>query len=97
MESSETRATIDDLAAAIAQLHGCSSRWVESVLVQEKFNGETAWDCEVHVFDLADHPTALRAYAWPSGISEGERRFEVVLHLPPVDSPRTAVRASRRR
>jgi hypothetical protein len=63
--------------------------------VREVFEGKTAWKGVVHVFDLAGHPTATRAYAWSSP-TEGstKRRFFAVLHQPPVDSPRAAVRAA---
>jgi hypothetical protein len=63
--------------------------------VREVFEGKTAWEGVVHVFDLAGHPTATRAYAWSSP-TEGstKRRFFAVLHRPPVDSPRAAVRAA---
>jgi len=49
----------------------------------------------VHVFDLAGHPTATRAYAWSSPIEGStKRRFFAVLHQPPIDSPQAAVRAA---
>lgn len=48
----------------------------------------------VCVFDLVGHPTAKRAYAWSHEAGEGgKRRFVVVLHAGPVDSPVAAVRA----
>ena len=49
----------------------------------------------VHVFDLAGHPTATRAYAWSSPI-EGrtKRRFLAVLHTARINSPLEAVRAA---
>jgi hypothetical protein len=43
----------------------------------------------VLVFVLTDHPTARYCYAW-----EVDGRVTAVLHEPPVDSPRAAVRAS---
>ena len=53
------------------------------------------WEGVVYVFDLADHPTATRAYAWSSPIEGStKRRFFAVLHQPPVDSPQAAVRAA---
>jgi hypothetical protein len=49
----------------------------------------------VHVFDLAGHPKASRAYAWSSPIEGStKRKFYAVLHVPPIDSPQKAVRAS---
>ena len=63
--------------------------------VTETFKGETVWDGAVQIFDLIDHPTAQRAYAWSHAVEGSEnRRFVVVLHIGPVDSPLKAVRAS---
>lgn len=63
--------------------------------VTETFKGETVWDGAVQVFDLIDHPTARRAYAWSHAVEGSEnRRFIVVLHAGPVDSPQNAVRAA---
>ena len=67
---------------------------MESVRVTETFNGETVWDGEVEVFDLIDHPTAVRAYAWAHETDAGKLRHVAVLHEGPVDSPETAVRAA---
>ena len=81
------------LSQAIQRLHGCDSTHVESVRVTETFEGETVWDGTVEVFDLIDHPTAGRAYAWAHGTDEGKVRYVAVLHKPPVDSAAAAVRA----
>lgn len=82
------------LQDAIKHLHGCDSKWVESVQVHETFQGQTVWDGEVQVFFLIGHPTAQRAYAW-SYATEGERRrFVAVLEAGPVKDAVTAVRAS---
>lgn len=85
----------DQLKSAIENMHGGIVRLVQSVPVRETFEGKTVWEGVVHVFDLADHPTATRAYAWSSPIEGStKRRFFAVLHLPPVDSPQAAVRAA---
>jgi hypothetical protein len=49
----------------------------------------------VSVFRLKDHLQADKCYVWSSPI-EGctKRRYYAVLHIPPVDSPEKAVRAS---
>ena len=87
---------IEELQAAILNLHGCESQYVESVPVTETFQGETVWEGEVEVFDIRGHPKAKRAYAW--GLATGENdqamRYVTVLELPPVDSPQTAVKAA---
>ena len=49
----------------------------------------------MHVFDLAGHPSATRAYAWSSPIEEStKRRFFAVLHTDRINSPLEAVRAA---
>ena len=51
-------------------------------------------DGEVQVFDLIDHPTAQRCYAWSYETDERKERTLAVLHEGPVDSPRKAVQAA---
>jgi len=86
---------IEALKQAIRDLHGCDATRVESVEVTESFEGEPVWEGHVQVFDLRGHPTANRCYAWSHAVEGSEkRRFVVVLHQPPVDSPAAAVRAA---
>lgn len=88
-------ASIEALADAIRHLHGGEPTWVESVPVTETWEGETAWEGEVQVFDLEGHVSAHRAYAWSYETEGGKREFKTVLHTPPlVDSPQAAVRAA---
>jgi hypothetical protein len=88
--------SIEALIEAIRNLHGCEAAWIESVPVKETFQGETVWEGVVRVFDLKDHPTATRCYAWSYVTDEktGKRKFFAVLHQGPVDSPQAAVRAA---
>lgn len=80
---------------AIRNLHGCESNWVEAVPVEETFKGKTVWSGTLQVFDLIDHPTVSRCYAWSHAVDGSEnRRFVAVLHQGPVDSPEKAVRAA---
>ena len=74
---------------AIKATHGCDSRLLTRESVVEKFRGKTVWVGEVLVFDLLEHPTAFRCYAW-----EVDGEVTAVLHAGPVDSPIKAVRAS---
>ena len=61
----------------------------------QAFDGKTVWEGVVHVFDLAEHPTATRAYAWSSPIEGStKRRFFAVLHTARINSPLEAVRAA---
>jgi hypothetical protein len=49
----------------------------------------------VHVFDLAAHRTATRAYAWSSPIEGSTKcRLFAVLHTTRINSPVEAVRAA---
>ena len=64
--------------------------------VHEVFQGKTAWQGVVEVFDLTGHPKAKRTYAWShlDGDKDQSTRYVAVLEIPPVESPQTAVRAS---
>jgi hypothetical protein len=87
--------SVEGLRRAIRNLHGCESTWVEAVEVKEAFEGQPVWEGRVQVFDLQGHPKATRCYAWSHAVDDSEkRRFVVVLHQPPVDSPAAAVRAA---
>jgi hypothetical protein len=87
---------IGELQAAILNLHGCEATYLETVPVTEEFQGETVWQGEVEVFRLSGHPKAKTAYAWGhvTGEDDQARRYVAVLKLPPVDSPKSAVRAA---
>ena len=85
----------DHLREAVEKMHGGTATFLQSVPVRETFEGETAWEGVVHVFDLAGHPKATRAYAWSSPIEGSEkRRFFAVLHMGAIKSPADAVRAA---
>jgi hypothetical protein len=76
-------------------MHGGSATLAQSVPVRETFQGQTVWEGVVHVFDLAGHPTATRAYAWSSPIEGSDkRRFFAVLQTDRINSPAGAVRAA---
>ncbi len=88
----------DDVRAfvhAIESQHGGSATFTQSVPVRETYKGQPVWDGVVHVFDLANHPKATRAYAWSSPIEGStKRRFFAVLHMGAIKSPAAAVRAA---
>ena len=76
------------LKEAVERMHGGNATLTQSVPVREKFEGATVWEGVVHVFGLAGHPTATRAYAWSSPIEGStERRFFAVLHTDRINSP----------
>lgn len=87
---------IGALKEAVQNLHACKASWVESVPIKETFQGQTAWEGIVQVFDISGHPSATRCYAWSYVTDEktGKRRFFALLHQGPVDSPQAAVRAA---
>jgi hypothetical protein len=86
---------VDQLREAVENLHGGSATLDQSVPVREIFDRKPVWEGVVHVFDLAGHPTATRAYAWSSPIEGStKRRFFAVLHTARINSPLEAVRAS---
>ena len=84
------------LQQAIRDLHGCESQYLETVPIVEKFQGKTIWQGDVEVFQIRGHPKAKHAYAWShvAGTNDQQTRYVVVLELPPVESPGTAVRAA---
>ena len=86
---------IEELKVAIRYLHGGEATHVESVPVKETFQGKTVWEGIVEVSDLRGHPAASRVYAWAHATDDKmhPKRHVTVLHIPPVISPETAVRA----
>jgi hypothetical protein len=87
---------IEELRDVIRRVHGVESEHVESVPVREMFKGETVWEGVVEVFNLIDHPTAVKVYAWSHETDNpgSPRRHITVLHAHPVKSAQDAVRAA---
>ena len=87
---------IAEIQTAFKRLHGVNSTYIETVPVLEQFEGQTVWQGDVEVFAIRGHPKATRGYGWGHAIDESDhaRRYVVVLELPPVTSPETAVRAA---
>ena len=83
-----------ELKLAVESQHGGTATYVQSVPIHEEHNGQAVWDGMVAVFDLAGHQKATRAYAWSYERPDGKRGFFAVLHMPPIASPRDAVRAA---
>ena len=88
------RAQVNELPVAsfqkaIRETHGTGSTLYQRIQITESFQDQTAWEGEVLVFDLYDHPTAPKCYAWSV-----DGRVTAVLHEGPVDSPRAAVKAA---
>jgi hypothetical protein len=84
-----------ELKKAIESQHGATATLAQSVPIRETFEGQPVWEGIVHVFDLAGHPKATRAYAWSSPIEGSDRRrFFAVLQMGGIRSPADAVRAA---
>ncbi|MGP8049752.1 MAG: hypothetical protein ACLPYB_04000 [Desulfobaccales bacterium] len=85
----------DELRRAVERLHNCKASHIEDIAIIEKFGENTVWSGIVSVFEIVGHPKATKCYAWSSPIEGStKRRYYAVLHIPPVDSPEKAVRAS---
>ena len=85
------------LQNAIRRLSGCESKYLETVAVSQpflSFRHNTIWQGDVVVFEVYGHPKAQRAYVWSSTADNEEAEYVVVLELPPVSSPQTAVQAA---
>ena len=85
---------IGELQGVILKLHGVESKHVESVPVKETFQGRTVWEGIVEVFDLIGHPKTHRAYAWAHDGKRPKESSVAVLHIAPITSAASAVRAA---
>lgn len=85
---------IEELHEVIRRLHGVEAKHVESVPIKETFQGKTVWEGVVEVFELIEHPKASRVYAWASNPKSQKKHFVTALHIHPVTSPISAVRAA---
>ena len=78
-----------EFATSIHAMHGATASLTDRERVHEQFEGDTAWEGEVLVFDLADHPTAKKCFAW-----EVDGEITAVLAEGPIRTANDAVRAS---
>lgn len=86
---------IEDIRQAVERLHRCKAIYIQDMAVIEKFGYKTVWNGVVHIFKIEGNPKADTCYAWSSPIEGStKRRYYAVLHVPPIDSPQKAVRAS---
>jgi hypothetical protein len=89
-----TEVSPEELKNAVQDQLRCKAWFEQSVPVREIHEGQTVWDGIVHVFGLDYHGDIKRAYAWSYELPDGKRRFFVVEHTGPIDSPVAAVRAA---
>ena len=90
---------IEKLKRAIEQTEHCRAEHVESQVVREGFAEAPIWEGVVETFQLYDHSTAKRAYAWLRGeahspLEKSDDQYTIVLGIPPVISAETAVKAA---
>ena len=72
---------------------GCESLYVRTLHVNETLNGVTPWHGLMMVFELVGHPEAECCYAWNSR-HDGRSETHVVLQVPPVTTPASALQAA---
>jgi len=82
-----------DLRLAVETTHCCKARHESSTPIPETFRKGTVWEGVVESFAIAGHPKAKRYYAW-SYQKNGETQYVTALEIPPVESPKTAVRVA---
>src|SRR3954447_552137 len=83
------------LRATIEGQHGGTAHLAYIDIVSKTLQGRPVEGGLVFVFDLEGHPEAARAYGWTSqGGGEDERRFHVVLQVPPIASVQDALRSA---
>lgn len=87
---------IQRLQMVIHHLHKLDSKHVESVPVDEVWQGQMIWRGVVEVFTVTGHAKATHCYAWShrTGKNDEGGRIVAVLGLPPVDSPQSAVKVA---
>ena len=87
---------VEEFKDVIRRRHGAEADHVDSVPIKETVRGQTVWEGIVEVFELHNHPTASRLYAWAHETNDPDKpvRHVTVLHLGAVDSPLKAVRAA---
>ena len=78
-----------DFQQAIRATHSAEAELVDTVEVDERFEGEPIWQGTVHVFRILDHHQAERCYCWEDGAG-----IVCVLGSGPITSAVKAVRAS---
>ncbi len=81
------------LKAAIEGQHGGTAHLAYIDAVSQTRQGRPVEGGLVFVFDLEGHSEAARAYGWTSQVGEDERRFHVVLQVPPIATAQDAVRS----
>ena len=85
---------LEELETVIVKIHGCEARAVETVPVEEVYNGRTIWKGDVTVFELTGSPRAKRCFAWGLPDEVGALEITTILEIPPVTSAEMAVKVA---
>ena len=85
---------IEELGKAIAAMHECRCEHFGAEHVREEHNGELVWEGDVEIFQLKGHSEASVAYGWGWGADDGEIDYIGILHVPPIESAKEAVKAA---
>src|SRR5690242_16508020 len=80
-----------EMVRVIEYFHNCNAAHVESVPVTGTLRRQMEWNGVVEVFALSGHPRATRAFAWYYQ-EDGKTKTSVVLDLPPIKGPESAVK-----
>ena len=91
-----TKEHFERLKRTVECLHRCVAVRVSSKRVKEILPNGAAWEGDVEVFDLHDHPKADRVYAWShdTGDLENPQQHITVLQIPPATTPLRAVQVA---
>ncbi len=84
---------LKNLRDAVETAHKYRAFLDQPVPAREMFGDEVVWEGVVEKFALLEHLKTKWCYAW--SFKDGSTtRYIIVLELPPVESPQTAVRAA---
>jgi hypothetical protein len=82
------------LTQVVETLHACQCVHASTAFVHEVIEeGALLWKGRVEAFTLMGHPKAEEAFAWSWEDEAGRWQCAAVLAIPPILSPREAVRA----
>jgi hypothetical protein len=81
-----TGIAISTFEEAIRSAHGATAQFLSRQIIRKFAEGKVVWESEVLTFQLLDHPTSSRCYAW-----EKEGEITLVLGESPVNSAIDAV------
>lgn len=81
---------LTQLQNAIRAAYKCEAEHIMTLPVNETLDG-VAWDGSLEIFSLRNHQ-AKRCYAWGGPGDVSNRELTLVLELPPVGSPHSAVK-----